>query len=88
LDGRYPKELNEFLGEAALNTYASGGGGIDPEMAEKGMKEWNMETKMGSGTIKIVMQGSSNRGEENGLARWKAVLDSDLRRRHGNSHAW
>lgn len=33
------KELNEFLGKAALATYAGGGKGLDPEKAEKGMKD-------------------------------------------------
>ncbi len=33
------KELNNFLGKAALATYAGGGPGVDPEKAEKGMKE-------------------------------------------------
>lgn len=32
-------KLNEFLGKASLSTYAGGGAGLDPEKAEKGMKE-------------------------------------------------
>lgn len=32
-------ELNKFLGEAALATYAGGGVNLDPEKALKGMKE-------------------------------------------------
>jgi len=37
--GSMLKELNEFLGKAALATYAGGGDSLDPEKAEKGMKE-------------------------------------------------
>jgi len=33
------KKLNEFLGKAALETYAGGGPNLDPEKAERGMKE-------------------------------------------------
>jgi len=33
------KKLNEFLGKAALETYAGGGSNFDPEKAERGMKE-------------------------------------------------
>lgn len=33
------KKLNDFLGRAALATYAGGGPGVDPEKAERGMKE-------------------------------------------------
>lgn len=33
------KKLNEFLGKAALETYAGGGPNFDPEKAERGMKE-------------------------------------------------
>ncbi|MCG3252858.1 MAG: hypothetical protein KAX09_03350 [Candidatus Heimdallarchaeota archaeon] len=32
-------KLNEFLGKAALATYAGGGGGLDLERAEEGMTE-------------------------------------------------
>lgn len=32
-------QLNKFLGKAAMATYAGGGEGVDPERAEKGMKE-------------------------------------------------
>jgi|TARA_Y100000310_G_scaffold301898_1_gene338750 hypothetical protein len=33
------KEINKFLGEASLKTYAGGGAGVDPENAEAGMQE-------------------------------------------------
>ncbi len=33
------KQLNAFLGKAASATYAGGGPSLDPEKAEKGMKE-------------------------------------------------
>ncbi|MBU0906587.1 MAG: hypothetical protein KKE05_00350, partial [Nanoarchaeota archaeon] len=41
------KELNEFLGKAAPATYAGGGPGVDPEKAEKGMKELEYGDKNG-----------------------------------------
>ena len=39
MDKSLLNELNNFLGKAALATYAGGGPGVDPEKAEKGMKE-------------------------------------------------
>jgi hypothetical protein len=41
------KKLNEFLEKAALVTYAGGGPGVDPEKAEKGMKELEYGNKDG-----------------------------------------
>jgi PDZ domain-containing secreted protein len=41
------KEMNKFLGEAALNTYVGGGARVDPEKAEAGMQELEYGDKNG-----------------------------------------
>jgi len=51
------KELNEFLGRAALATYAGGGEGVDPEQAEKGMKELEYGEKDGKWYYKDSYSG-------------------------------
>lgn len=51
-------EMNKFLGEAALKTYADGEGeSVDPEDAEKGMKELEYGDKKGKWYYKDSYSG-------------------------------
>jgi len=51
------KEMNKFLGEAALKTYIGGGKSVDPEDAEKGMKELEYGNKNGKWYYKDSYSG-------------------------------
>jgi len=51
------KEMNLFLGEAASKTYAGGGKSVDPEQAEKGMKELEYGDKNGKWYYKDSYSG-------------------------------
>jgi len=83
------EKLNEFLGKAALATYAGGGVGLDPERAEKGMTELEYGKKGDEWYYKDSYTGFfQSRGREaiwyNGKPFWAQVYGGGMKTKFHN----